>query len=264
MPHNHFLKSRGRAIRRDPTQLPKDLAYEQACYAWREYRYHLAFDPASPYEFHYRRSRRQRLSNGVYQRELFCWIVLRGEPVGALDLWQFEARPLIDDDAFFEAMDECSDRTATLGEVLVTSWPEGVYEVFDFGPVIEFRLAWVAPAHSGRVPWAAAALALIEREFADFSILLLQAFPVEYSGRATGHIRRLKHRQSAMRRYYQRLLAVAPMPGEWGRDGWMWRRHARLERLGGGAVPQPVAVRFNAARLSRFGANLTQAPANSR
>jgi hypothetical protein len=242
------MKALGRAIRRDSAQLPKDLAYEQTCYERREYRHQLTLDPASPYEFRYRRSRRQALSNGVYQRELFCWIVFRGERVGALHLWQFETRPLIDDDAFFDAMDECSARTAELGEVLVTAWPEGVYEVFDFGPVIEFRLAWVAPAHSGRVPWGAAALALIEREFADFSILLLKAFPVEYSGRATGHIRRLTHRQRAMRRYYQRLLAVAPMPGGWGREGWMWRRHARLER----AVPRPVAVRLSGSGSSHL------------
>jgi hypothetical protein len=238
------MKSLGPGIRRDPEQMPSELAYERAWHASRDYPHRLILDPMSPYEFRYRRSRREALGSFVYRRQLFCWAATERELVGAIDLWQIDRRLWIDNEEFFAAMDECSMDTATLGELLVTSWPEGVDEVFDVGPVIQFFLAWVAPQHSGRVPWAAAATTLIEREFADYSVLLMKAFPLEYGGEAKGHTRRLAHRQAAMRRYYQRLFGVAPMPGDWGRDGWLWRRHPRLTR----AVLRPKAVRFRAQR----------------
>jgi hypothetical protein len=142
--------------------LPAELAEERTC----DYRHRLTLDAEDPYQYRYRRSRRYALSRGVWQRQIFCWIAFRRQLVGALNLWQFVALPHTNSHDFFEAMDAYSLATAMLGELLATSWREVTW-FFDCGPVIEFRLAWVAPGIANRARWAVAAEALIEREFGE-------------------------------------------------------------------------------------------------
>jgi hypothetical protein len=119
--------------------------------------------------------------------------------------------------------------------MLCDVWSDAVNDVLAYGPVLEFRLAWMAPQHATTAVWATAAEALIKAEFDEHSILVMKAFPLEYEGLDApegapvygGFI----SRQSAAIRYYRRLFGVDPFPGEWGADGWLWRASPRVADL---------------------------------
>lgn len=185
------------------------------------------------------RSHRMMMRDGcVKQRDLFCWIIAKKRRVGALNFVEFEPDVLISNDDFFDTMDADYHADAHLAEVLCTAWDEVVPDVLDYGPVLEFRLAWVSPEYARSGLWAAAARALIEAEFDDHSILVMKAFPLEYEGRAPigapAH-KGLERRRAAMVRYYGRLFGVARFPGMFGDDGWLWRANSRVADV----IPAP-------------------------
>ncbi len=66
--------------------------------------------------------------------------------------------------------------------MLCDVWSDAVNDVLAYGPVLEFRLAWMAPQHATTAVWATAAEALIKAEFDEHSILVMKAFPLEYEG----------------------------------------------------------------------------------
>jgi hypothetical protein len=189
----------------------------------------------------YRKSRWRRMIMGqgcVKRRDLFCWITTKKRRVGALNFVEFEPDILISNDDFFNTMDADYHADAHLAEVLCAAWDAVVPDVLDYGPVLEFRLAWVAPEYARSGLWATAAKAIIEAEFDDHSILVMKAFPLEYERRAprgSPAYKGLERRQAAMVRYYERLFGVDRFPGMFGDDGWLWRPNPRIADI----VPAP-------------------------
>ena len=107
---------------------------------------------------------------------------------------------------------------------------EAVRSVWDvtmlscYGPLLEFRLAWMLRSAARESIWAKAAERLITAHSSFcFSALLLKAFPLEYEGRVSEAPVAFELRQRAMMRLYRRVLDVRPLPGWAGREGWMWR-----------------------------------------
>jgi hypothetical protein len=195
------------------------------------------------YILQYRKSRWHRMMMGegcVIKRDLFCWLNFKNQQVGALHFVEFKPDPWINNDEFLFTMDADSYADMQIAEMLCDGWSEA-NDVLAYGPVLEFRFAWMAPQHATTAIWATAAEALIKAEFDDHSILVMQAFPLDYEGRAPdgspAHVG-LVRRQVAMIRYYRRLFGVDHFPGEWGADGWLWRANSRIADL----LSRPVSA----------------------
>jgi hypothetical protein len=223
MQNQNELSSGLSRIRRR-AEWPKSVVDEQA--RERKYRHGMKIAAKNMmYMINYRKSRWRRMDIGyVRQRDLFCWMNFKNQQVGVLHFVEFEPDPLIDNEDLFLTMDAEYHADSQLAELLCDVWSDVVNDVLAYGPVLEFRLAWMAPQHATAAVWATAAQALIKAEFDEYSILVMKAFPLEYESRPDdpvadddfiaddGFIRR----QAAMIRHYRRLFGVEPFPGEWG------------------------------------------------
>jgi hypothetical protein len=93
------------------------------------------------------RYRRSRWSDalmedtGATYRNLFCWIDMSKQHVGALKFVEFKAAPYMDNFAFFDALDGMSQADCSLAEVVCAGWSDVVQDVLALGPILEFRLA---------------------------------------------------------------------------------------------------------------------------
>lgn len=182
----------------------------------------------------YRRTRPTRMDGGdcVRRREVFAWIYLGPERVGGLEFVEFDPDPLSGNESFFDDMDSYCAADAAVGEVLCDQWSDVTDIPGGFGPIVEFRAAWMKPLYARDGLWVRAAEALIGQEFKDYSILIMKALPLEYEGRAPKGMpshQGLEQRQSAMIRYYKRLFGVEACPGESGGEGWLWRPNPTVE-----------------------------------
>jgi hypothetical protein len=128
---------------------------------------------------------------------------------------------------FFWAADAISQADHDAADILQRYWGEE-NSPLPFGTVVRFeRLAISRSSRSVQI-WQLISH-VVEREFMRRgSILLLKAFPLEYEGRLTKESpaalpKRFRQRCMAMRRHYRYRIGVAPVPGNYGRDGWMWR-----------------------------------------
>jgi hypothetical protein len=178
----------------------------------------------------------------VRRRELFCWFEIAGERVGALHLIEFTPDVGIDNFEFLDTMDADYHADAVLAEVLCSGWEDLSLAVFCYGPILEFRLAWIAQRYARRVHWAAVAERLIETEFPRHSILVMKAFPLEYESQSPAGSPAhdgLIARQAAMVRYYRKLFGVQPFPGPVGKEGWLWRTAPRVVNV----IDPPSAVK---------------------
>ncbi len=189
----------------------------------------------------YRKSRRGQLDfelQGIKKRELFGWIEMESERVGAIEIHEFRADDYLDNDTFFELMDAVSQMNMQLATAVIGAWEDVGMDLFAYGDIVDFRMAWTDPRRCPPGVWASLANALIELECSAYCLLTLKAFPLEYEGKVNGdaHLAAsLKHRQGAMRRLYGKLLGVAPFPAD---NEWMYRINPRLAS----AIDTPQAV----------------------
>jgi hypothetical protein len=242
MQNQNELSSGLSRIRRR-AEWPKSVVDEQA--RERKYPHRVTITTKKEmYTLNYRKSRRRRMNWGkgcVRTRDLFCWLNFKNLRVGALHFVEFEPDRLINNREFFFTMDADYHADMHLAEVLCDVWSDVVNDVLGYGPVLEFRLAWMSPQHAAAAVWAKAAEALIKADFDDHSILVMKAFPLEYEARLEGPENSaadgdFPRRRAAMIRYYRRLFGVEPFPGEWGAEGWLWRASPRIAEL----IPAPV------------------------
>lgn len=125
---------------------------------------------------------------------------------------------------FFVGMDSHEDMSAELAGVLLAHWQ--IEELADAGTIMEFRKAWSRPGGEHLLPWRMANY-LIDLCQPDASMMILKAYPLEYENETpAGSLAQgaLKNRQLAMQKHYARQLGVVPFAGEYGDDGWMWKR----------------------------------------
>ena len=158
---------------------------------------------------------------GVHQRILQARLYVDGCHAGSFRLTEVRPEPLIANDRFLEWADMLSAEMSDLAETICEHWVD-VSEVSDFGTILELTRAWMSPRFSSgeRFSLAANALAALS---AEWSLLVLKAFPLEYESRVTEmNIVARKRRQKAMMRHYRSTLGVEPFPEEAGDEGWMY------------------------------------------
>jgi len=173
----------------------------------------------------YRRSRKLRAEPDecYMRRELFCWVVQNGDRVGSLHFVEWHIDWWADHDGFVEHMDRHCQAAADFADVVCSAWD--INDLIGLGPIIEFRLSWMANrASNGRI-WPLAAVALIDLCYVSKSaVLVLKAFPLEYQGVAPPRslsAKWMNRRRAAMLRHYRRHLGVQLLPAKLGKDGWM-------------------------------------------
>lgn len=225
-------------IRRGP-EFPDFINHEIACNQKHPLSFKLNINNSSIL-LRYRKTRWQRIGeNGVVKRsKLFCWIEIEEKNVGAVLLEVFQVDSFIGDYDFWETMDRDSIEDSHLADVLCTQWADISISISDFGPIIEFRSAWMHPQYAHSAIWAVAAKLLISRHFKQYSLLVMKAFPLEYVDNVpdgANCIVGLRQRQAAMTRHYMKLFDVMPMLGPPGVDGWLFGPASRLS----GIIPLP-------------------------
>lgn len=180
-------------------------------------------------EFVYHQCRRSRMMDGegfVRKREIVGKIKIDGLQAGVLSFVEYTLDPLIDNSEFFETMDADTFSESVLASILCEGWECISSDVSDYGPILEFSTAWMAPTFARGGLWARVAEHVIEHLSPRYALLIMKAFPLEYEGMALGGSSvapSLLKRQTAMKRYYGRLFGVQPFPNEAGDDGWLWR-----------------------------------------
>jgi hypothetical protein len=174
---------------------------------------------------HRTRKWRRMADECVSERQLLCWVMRRGERIGALDFREWHIDSLADESTFLENMDRHTSANAAVSEVPYASWDFS--ELLDRGAVVEFRRSRMNVASSTGKIGSIAANTVIDHFYSKSGMIILKAFPLEYEGcvgQDQGTHPWLDRRRSAMMRYYQRVLRVRPLPGTLGLSGWMWRR----------------------------------------
>ncbi len=166
--------------------------------------------------------------DAIIRLELFGWLKRGRQRVGAFELATYDPNGCSDNEEFIDLMDADTGYEADLSCVLSNCWRDIVMEVTAFGPILSFQSAWISQCVSQRGLLAAVLEAFIVRHFANFSILVLKPFPLEYEGRvdSSAKDRATDIRQKAMIRYYSTTLGVDLLPG--CREPWMWRPSSRI------------------------------------
>jgi hypothetical protein len=171
-------------------------------------------------------------------RTLFCWMHLAEERIGALRFQQIDLEWADNAEVFF-TLDAQSHELMKLGHVLTTSWDDVSTDVGDYGPILDFQGLWVRHRFARVALWLPAAQHFIRRTLGRHSIMVLQVFPLEFEGRGLGRTVMFERRRRAMIHYYRKLLGAQLLPGQHGRDGWMWAPRPGLEDI----VPYPKSPR---------------------
>ena len=106
-------------------------------------------------------------------------------------------------------------------------WDE-LWEVTDYGTVLEFERAWMNRRWADAELFGAASKALLGR-VSHRAILVLKAYPLEYESRVTdANADAQRRRQLALMRLYRSVLGVDRFPGSAGNRGWMFAIPERL------------------------------------
>lgn len=175
--------------------------------------------------------------DAVLKTETFAWLVVNGRRIGAFQLFEFDPAGCGGNDDFIAIMDVDQEIEARLSIILTSAW--NITDLPLDWPILEFRSAWIAPAYARGGLFAKAANAIIG-EIGMFSLLIMCAFPLEYEGNApsgTPQHRALRRRQRAMIRHYKKVFGVEPLPGQYGKAGWLWKPHSCAD------VPEPKSPR---------------------
>lgn len=149
---------------------------------------------------------------------------------------------------FAYEMDAIDGDTYEFGLALGGAWSTRQLNVIvSLGYVLEFHRVWIRPEHRPCFAWVDGAEYLIRTAFRGHSIILMCAAPMELADSRPFH-RKItftkdekkvfhQHREREERhrhhmiRAYQRLLGVQSLPGQWGKDGWLWRPRESLSHL---------------------------------
>ncbi|HEX4183966.1 MAG TPA: hypothetical protein VHY34_11980 [Caulobacteraceae bacterium] len=189
----------------------------------------------------WRRSRWWRLSEDpetyTRSRTTFAWFVRAGKKIGAVRFNEIDAG-MEEDNVFLLSMDDNSFSDGQLALTLCSEWRDVGFTVGCYGPIVEVAEAWIHPHFAPGGSWADVATMLLARLFADRSILVLKAFPLEYEGTTPAGSpspTALLSRQRAMVRHYRRTLNARSLPGRPGKEGWMWLANPRCRDV----LPRP-------------------------
>jgi hypothetical protein len=220
---DEILSRRRRILR--PDGPPEEFGYRLARKL--NYRFKVPGDFA-PYLAAYHRSNWFKVCDhfdGVRRRNTTVQITLDGRLIGMLAFREFRFAECLSNTDFLIAMDASSDMEMRVADVLCAHWQVDD-DLASYGDLLEFELAWTEPRNGHGDVWVRVARAMLDRLERDASILFCLAFPLEYSGRCgpgvPADIGRAR-RQKAMIRHYRKLFGLEPLPGNYGRDGWLWR-----------------------------------------
>ena len=168
--------------------------------------------------------------DAIRRERFFGWIVVERERVGALELYTFDPNGCGGNTDFTLLMDADCGFEARLSVTLSSAWPDIVDDVTIWGPILDFRSAWIAPSHAKGGLFSAAANAVIDEVLSDHSVLVMLAYPLEYTSVVDSPARKraVRLRQRAMVRHYSRCFGVKPLPGKAGKDAWLWRPNEHL------------------------------------
>jgi hypothetical protein len=153
----------------------------------------------------------------VKYREIFCWLQLGGQNVGAIALTEWQVSPSADKEAFFDEMDSESQGSCEVAEALISNWD--IRKLNRYGTILQLSTAWAKSAELPIGGWPAALNHLLAAQFDKTPAMLLLQLPL---GR------------NMSPELIQRSLSVRPLLGWAGEDGWMWRPLKP-------GVPKPVA-----------------------
>ncbi len=163
----------------------------------------------------------------VRRTEFFGWLVSGRKRIGAFELRAYDAVGCFNNHEFLEIMDLDEEFEARLSRVICDCWNDVPESLSVYGPIVDFRSAWISPDASNRKLFSLAGNAILGTVFSDCSCVIMKAFPLEYQGEAPDGSpleNRLQLRQLAMVRYYRRVFGVEPLPGAYGSEFWLWRR----------------------------------------
>lgn len=192
----------------------------------------------------YRRGRWAELDEydaGVKSRRTKIRVDWEGEHLGSANLVEYKVEVGTEAEHFLNIMDNHSQNTANVGFLLFEHWSDPT-ELMWYGPIVELERAWSNPVLSCGDRFGLGLRAVLGGLFAERSLLILKAHPLEYEGKVCEETRdAFGRRQRALMRHYERSLAVRPFSGEDGRSGWMYEIAPRLEGLVPKPVPRPEA-----------------------
>ncbi len=173
----------------------------------------LTIEASNQVDLQYRISRWEPLEeglDGIRGRKIFGWIKIKGERVGALDMREYRADDDFTNDMFFDLMDAVCAHSSELASTLIAGWYDVRDQLFCVGNIVEFRCVWTHSRNCPRGLWVAAANKLIAQKMANYSLLILKVFPLEYEDRPIT--------DAAVPG--RRLLTVTSFPGS---DDWMYK-----------------------------------------
>jgi hypothetical protein len=172
--------------------------------------------------------------SGVKSRKTAAWIEQDARQVGVIAFHEFQAKRYLQPFEFWQPMDSITSEDAVLAEVLCSEWDDPCIEVFDWGHVVDLRTIWIEPRRHKPGFWLPIAERLIDEVSEGCAILMIHAFPFEYSGLLKdGALANVgfERRQRAMIEFCKRRWGMRPFPGDPGADGWLWRPRQGLEGI---------------------------------
>jgi hypothetical protein len=185
--------------------------------------------PGSDAVLRYRVSRQRAdedYGDCLLRRELFAWLTIQDSRIGAFELNEYDPNGCAGNDQFMMVMDACEQFEADMSRVLCDEWHDLILDVTHAGPILDFRNAWITPERAHANIFATASRALIDEFSPHHSILVMKAFPLEYTGEVPDRSplrKAVAQRQKAMIRHYRRIFGVRPFRGKHGKEGWLWR-----------------------------------------
>ncbi|WKW51898.1 hypothetical protein [Rhodomicrobium lacus] len=200
----------------------------------RRLRHILIDDDNGSYICRYSRSRWEKMLESalVRRKEIHARIERDGHCFSIIDLIGFDIDTFATNEEIVYNLDSNSQADYDLGIVISNYWEYITDDVSGFGPIVELRRLW--NKNGSKVGWVDFCANLIEKEYQNYSILILKAFPLEHEGldsKARTVQKNFVRRQRALKRLYRQKLNLSPFPGKAGLQGWMWKPHPRLEGL---------------------------------
>jgi hypothetical protein len=177
------------------------------------------------------------IDRAVVKSDLAGVLVANEQPIGTFSAAQFTVRTT-DNDAFYGVMDGSSATESELAYILCRHWNDFSREVAWAGPIVHIESAWIDKRYASHDLLRLARRAVTEAIWCDYSLVVMKACPLEYSGLDISAESPLKvaqsRRRAAMIRYYERVFGSHPFPGN---CDWLWALHPRLRRKSDIAQP---------------------------